>query len=848
MKRTLTLLAMGACLLAAHAQRLSLSFDNISLSEALRKIDQAQQSKRINFVYNELEDFRVSKRIVRQDALDAVREVCGFYPVSIVTSGDDIFVECVQKAEHKYTGMVVDNANQPLPFANVALLSPTDSTLIVGGVTNEDGLFVIPCEQRGVLARVTFLGYKTVTVKCKSHRVGNICLHPQTMTLKGVTVKGERLQYRMTDGGMCVDVENSLLSQMGTANDVLNQLPRVAAMNGKVTVFAKGTPLIYINNKKMTDSQELTELKSEDIKNIEVITSPGAQYDATVKSVIRIRTRRPAYEGFSVRNDAQAAYNSTWTGYGQNMLKYRTKKLEIANKFYYISSTYKEDNNLRNDLDTSGSDIRVSQKADNQSRDNVISENITASYTINDSNSIGAMYRYYTTLSDNSTLISRQSIIRDGQYEGSVDQKGTMKRMEGPRQEVDVYYNGKIGHWSIDFDGTYLFRKSYEHNVYDEHSEELGRNEVNSYGEQRNRMYAAKLVLGYPMLGGNLSFGSEYTNTQSLGTYKSAGGYEAQSETDVRETNAAAFFQYAIPLGRYRLSAGMRYEHVVSEYRSFGQKEDGPSRTYDELFPNLALSWSKGKAAWQLTYAMKTSRPSYRMLRDFKQYDNRYVYEGGNPYLRPSKTHNIEATGMYSWLNIVLGYNYDSDHMEWTFSVPEGQEVAYMTNCNFDHSQDVYANISASPKFGWYQPMLELGYTQQFFNARKYGADCSLDKPVFSIRQNNRFACSPTLTATLNWSASTTEYSGFLQRKGCFALSASLRKSFAKDRWVITLRGTDLLKTVKEKWTMYGIHIVANKDCYDFSRQVSLTVTYNFNSTRSKYKGTGAGNAERNRL
>ena len=202
----------------------------------------------------------------------------------------------------------------------------------------------------------------------------------------------------------------------------------------------------------------------------------------------------------------------------------------------------------------------------------------------------------------------------------------------------------------------------------------MGRNEVNSYGEQRNRMYAAKLVLGYPMLGGNLSFGSEYTNTQSLGTYKSAGGYEAQSETDVRETNAAAFFQYAIPLGRYRLSAGMRYEHVVSEYRSFGQKEDGPSRTYDELFPNLALSWSKGKAAWQLTYAMKTSRPSYRMLRDFKQYDNRYVYEGGNPYLRPSKTHNIEATGMYSWLNIVLGYNYDSDHMEWTFSVPARQE------------------------------------------------------------------------------------------------------------------------------------------------------------------------------
>ncbi|HCC87162.1 MAG TPA: hypothetical protein DEQ17_02715, partial [Prevotella sp.] len=100
----------------------------------------------VNFVYNELEDFMVTTNIVRRNPLDAIQQIIGFYPVKVTIDGDNIFVECTQKASSKMMGRVMDTRRRPVDFANVALLSPVDSTFITGGVTNENGQFVIPCE------------------------------------------------------------------------------------------------------------------------------------------------------------------------------------------------------------------------------------------------------------------------------------------------------------------------------------------------------------------------------------------------------------------------------------------------------------------------------------------------------------------------------------------------------------------------------------------------------------------------------------------------------------------------------------------------------------------------------
>ena len=89
---------------------------------------------------------------------------------------------------------------------------------------------------------------------------------------------------------------------------------------------------------------------------------------------------------------------------------------------------------------------------------------------------------------------------------------------------------------------------------------------------------------------------------------------------------------------------------------------------------------------------------------------------------------------------------------------------------------------------------------------------------------------------------------GFQISNGWARMDLALRKSFCNEKLIFTLSADDIFKSEREQWTLRGYGTTLDKDCYNYSRAVSLTVTYNFNTKRSKYKGTGAGNAEKSRL
>ena len=160
-----------ACCLAladVQAQKITQEYNNVSLSEALRQLNEQTDDYTISFLYNELEDFRITTSIHRKSVPDAIRQMIGFYPIRMTVENQEIVVECAQKTTIRYIGNIIDEQDQPVAYANVALLSPLDSTLITGGVSNESGLFVIPCEQKPVLARISFVGYKTIYLHCNN--------------------------------------------------------------------------------------------------------------------------------------------------------------------------------------------------------------------------------------------------------------------------------------------------------------------------------------------------------------------------------------------------------------------------------------------------------------------------------------------------------------------------------------------------------------------------------------------------------------------------------------------------------------------------------------------------------
>ena len=847
MKKWIMICACVAVFQTALAQRITRQYNNVSFSAALKDLNARQHKYTINFVYDELEDFRVTKSIRNLSVPDAIMQLIGFYPIRMTQVEDNIMVECMQKTTLRYKGRIVDERGNAAEYATIALLSPIDSTIVGHGVSNENGSFVIPCNSRKVLACITYVGYKTISRIYSNPEMGIIKLQPETMIIKGVVVKGDRPQYKMSPGGVEVAVEHTLLSKMANTFDVLNLLPRVSVNGQKISVFGKGTPIVYVNNKRVNDNNEIVNITPDNIKSISVITSPGAEYDAEVESVIRIRTKERRANGFSLRADALGKYNKWMSDYELISARYQTKKFEIANSLWTMGTHDGEENNLITDIYLPDKHYYNDQLIHLDTNNRFLSEKLSADYSLNDSNSIGGSYRYYGMLKGRTNSVSRQDVLLNGMAHGSIDQEEVMKPFLSLHQ-ADIYYVGKVGHVGVDFNATYYAVKNRRNDEGFEISKELGNQEVHSSNRQNSDMWAGKLVVNIPLWKGNMSVGTEMSKTDSHGTFLNEEQLVPSTKTDIHERNIAGFAQYGLVLNKWTVGLGVRYENIVRDYLSDGVKQDDVSRKYNNFFPNLSVSWNKGNWNWQLNVNEKIHRPSYRQLGNFMQFDNRFLYEGGNPTLQPEKVFNVEAMMLYKWLNVSVGYKYLKDVMEWTKYIYPGKEFAYNTSLNFDHKQLLYASVNVSPKLGIFRPTWGFNYNQQFFDTRKYGASKALSKPLLSCSLNNNFALSETMNAAIRLNASTTHADGFLMMKSGYSVNLQFDKSFANRTWIIYLSANDIFKTAKERWTMYGLGAGTTKDCYNYTRNISLQVTYNFNAKRSKYKGTGAGNEEKSRL
>ena len=831
----------------SYAQRITRQYNNVSFSEALKDLNARQHKYTINFVYDELEDFKVTKSIRNSNVPNAIMQLIGFYPIRMTQVENNIMVECTQKSTFRYKGRILDERGNAAEYATIALLSPIDSTIVGHGVSNENGFFVIPSNSRKVLARISYIGYKTVSRIYNNTEMGVIRLHPKTMIVKGVVVKGDRPQYKILPGGMEVAIEHTLLSKMANTFDVLNLLPRVSVDGQKISVFGKGAPIIYINNKRVHDNNEIVNITPDNIKSISVITSPGAEYDGEVESVIRIRTKERRANGFSLRTDAYGKYNKWMADYENISARYQTKKFEIANSIWTMGTHDGEDNNLITDIYLPDKHYYNDQLIHLDTNNRFLSEKLSADYSLNDSNSVGGSYRYYGMLKGRTNSVSRQDVLLNGMAQGSIDQNEVMKPSLSLHQ-ADVYYVGKVGHVGVDFNATYYAVKNRRNDEGFEISKELGNQEVHSSNRQNSDMWAGKLVVNIPLWKGNMSVGTEMSKTDSHGTFLNEEQLVPSTKTDIHERNIAGFAQYGLVLNEWTVGLGVRYENIVRDYLSDGVKQDDVSRKYNNFFPNLSVSWNKGNWHWQLNANEKIHRPSYRQLSNFMQYDNRFLYEGGNPTLQPEKVFNAETMIMYKWLNISIGYKYLKDVMVWTKYVYPEKEFAYTTVLNFDRNQLLYASVNVSPKFGIFRPTWKFNYSQQFFDTEKYGSSKALSKPLLLCSLYNKFALSETMNAAISLNAATTNADGFLMMKSNYSVNLQFDKSFANRTWIIYLYANDIFKTVKERWTMYGLGAGTTKDCYNYTRNVCLQVTYNFNAKRSKYKGTGAGNEEKSRL
>ena len=846
---TLTLMACILCMpLGTFAQRVTHTYNNVSLSEALLQLNNEQKEYVINFLYNELEDFRITATIKNKKLPDAIQQMIGFYPVRMTVKPDDreIYVECTHKTDRHLTGTIIDEQGQPMAYANVAILNPADSTILGGGVSNESGYFAIPYEQDKVLARISYVGYKTKFKICNQPEAGTIRLQPDNYTLNAVTVKGQRLLYTPTERGLLVSIQGTPLEQLGSASDMLTHLP---LMMSDGTIAGHGKPEIYINNKKVRDLQELDRLRADEILSAEIFTNPGAEYGAEVTSVIRLKTVRKAGEGWS--GNFSAAYRQGKKHYANlnAALNYR-----LRNGMDFFARGYLTDQNSQIDA-TANDQLQASSIWDYQKdaawlfKTKYYFADLGWNWEINDRHSVGLTYTAFNYIGDGTTIREMdEQTWQDGiLVDGGHSKTNTLTRPH-MTHSVNAYYVGNIGKWNLDFSADFYDAKSLQEMVGGTENAKS----VSSQTKKKNQLLAEKLIVTAPIPKGKLTFGEEASMVDRTHDFMQS-GFSSDSHVQQQTSIWSLFGNYSVQLGNFSFNAGLRWQNEYNRYDVDGQRNDEMSPDYSVLIPRFSASYRTEKWNHKLSYHCSRNNPPYNLLSSSVNYRSKYEYDTGNPFLKPQTAHRISWSSSWKWFYAEAFYQYFKNTIrsfQTAYDDVNHPGVVIMDYRNTPKQEYYGITLNFTPKFGLWQ--LNYSTNLYFCNEDLYplGITHKWNGLITNFTLDNTFTFPHSWLLNIKGNFAPYYESGATQTKTTGFINLRLTKQFLKDRSLsVAILANDILHTQYTKRTAYGgINIRTQYSEYKDSRRVGIDLSWRFNATKSRYKGSHAGQSERNRL
>ena len=750
-------------------------------------------------------------------------------------------------------GKIVNEKGEPLAFANVVLLNRQDSAFVKGVVSGEDGHFAIDSACNNGIIKVTSVGYKTAWKDCTGENAGVIKMVADSKVLGEVVVKSSLPKTILKNGGMTTTVAGSVLEKAGTMEHLLDRIPNVSAQNGNIKVFGRGEPIIYINGRQMRDRSELDRLSSDNIKSVEVISNPGARYAASTKAVIRITTKKMLGDGFGFDATTEGSYDEkkNMGGYGRLNIYYRKQGLELGAYAYGSKQSSPDEKDLQQ-MTYLDKTWNQQDKTRWKNKTETFSSRLNASYQFDDNNSLGASISF----------LRNPKLQTDGKTEGSVLRDEVLTETttyissefgQNSNWSSNVYYVGKVGKLGIDFNTDWFWSKGNNKNNIDEHYQEVNseiQNQlVNSTTSKYNRLIASKMVLSYPLFGGDLSVGGEYSFTNRNTNYAIIPNTLADNVIDrIKEGMASAFVTYNRDFGKLNMEAGLRYENVDFKYYDNGKYMAEQSKTYGEWFPSLSLSMPIGNVQMQLSYAADIDRPNYWVLRSGVQYSNHYTYETGNPFLVSEISRNTSYDLAYKWLTFNLTYEHVSDPIYQTVEMyKDNTTIGLMRMINGKSYNNVTSTLNLQPTFGIWHPMLSAMVEKQWFELETRDGRY-LNKPVAMFRFNNTFDTKWAMFSVMMTYITKGYEENHYIYKPMFNTDLSIYKGFMKDCLTLQLYVSDVFGTNDSH--IIGKYGKLKETVFDeFSTsKISLTVRYKFNTTRSKYKGTGAGDSQKNRM
>lgn len=546
----------------------------------------------------------------------------------------------------RISAIILDSlTKKPIDYATISLIKVSDNKSVNGGLTDEKGKVILqnvaPNEYK---MGVAFMGYKTKFIMVKTtpekpdNNIGTIYLSVTGKALEEVQISGQKSLIENKVDKLVYNAENDVTNAGGNASDVLRKVPMLSVdLDGNVQLRGSSQIRVLINGKpsgtmanSVTDALKM--IPGDEIKSVEVITSPSAKYDAEGSGgIINIITKKKNAEGVSGSVNLSLGTRLNNAGASLNVKKGRLGFTSSVGGNYFATPNTMVD--IRNESFIDGSVVTQAGKTR------------TKRYGYYGSFGVDYDINAYNNLSSNIKLNSFNFGI-DGELNGLIVSPSLVQMNNSYVRKTDNTMGRDGLDWTVDYRKTSK-KEGEEFSISTQVS--LGRNidEFKSIitpgdiiiGDNtgKNNEYTIQTDYTYPITKAiKLESGLKGIFRDIVSKYQNTG-----NAFNYSQNIGAAYSVLGFNLGKYSLKTGLRAEFTGIDIKTTGVTNG--NKDYYNLFPSAIISRTfTGNHTLKLSYNRRMQRPSLFYLNPYTNNSDPQNQQEGNPYLSPELTNQVE--------------------------------------------------------------------------------------------------------------------------------------------------------------------------------------------------------------
>ncbi|WDF55580.1 outer membrane beta-barrel family protein [Mucilaginibacter sp. KACC 22063] len=764
-------------------------------------------------------------------------------------------------------GVVQSTSNEALVGATILLKDGLTGKTLKQTQGNQDGAFSFDINAGNYILAVSYLGslsYQSELIKLTgSTDLGVLKINTATVNLKEVVIKSSvnKPAIKIEGRKMIYNVQSSITAQGNNVLEALKKTPGViVSQDNSVTINGASGALIMINGRQTyLQPEDLAQLmksmSASDLKSIEIIKNPSAEYDAAgTGGIINLVLKKSVNQGFNGSINNGIAYGKTLKQNTNLSLTYRKDKLNLFANYNHAFGYYAMD--YDNDRTTNGK-IYLNANHDIDKK-HYIGTNIGADYEIDTTKTIGFVAG--GNFSSGGGLITPITNIFE-QPTGQLIQ--TLRSQSSYPKQLANRYNFNLNYRYKGRNNTNL-NIDADYGIFDASTNNLSTNtyftpdgqfqSANNFlvANSRNiKLYAIKADYGFPIGKGKMSAGGKYSNVDANNVFDQ---YDANGPVNVidinlsntfryREGITAGYLRYETPLNdKLSLDLGVRAENTHSEgdlqpRQGSSQQPTSVIRNYLNLFPTASVNYKTEKSgSYNLSFARRVDRPAYNNLNPFSYPVDELSYWKGNPFLQPQYANSIALQYSYSNTTIAAGYTHTSD-LTSTVSEVFGNNLINMIPRNIGEQSNFNLTVTQQLKLAewWNMSITGMGYRlQNNVGTDEYG-NYRFNRFSGTVNVQQSFKLPYHITGEIASVVNSKTISGLnTYVKGNSQVDLGLQKSIINDKAAIRLAVTDLFWTNRYNTDTELRNLILHTTYRGESRQVRLNFTYKFGSNKIK--------------